>query len=156
MILGLPPLQRLAPVDLSRPLTPVEEQLKRAFEERRGYWSDLWDQLLRRDNTYFADVLEYSAAPEATGALSALDREFVYIAFDCSPTHMFEPGLELHMRHALELGATPADVLAALKLVSSIGFEAARTGYGLVAEPRHSTPIESCSGRPLQNPSGRR
>ncbi|WP_285573607.1 carboxymuconolactone decarboxylase family protein [Actinoallomurus iriomotensis] len=134
VVVGLGPLQRLAPVDLSRELTPSEERLKRSFEERRGYWSSQWDQLLRLGSDYFAAVLEFSAAPAASGALSALDREYVYMAFDCSPTHMFEPGLELHMRNALELGATPADLLAVLKLVSGIGFEAATAGYRLLAE----------------------
>ncbi|MFE0420719.1 carboxymuconolactone decarboxylase family protein [Streptomyces tendae] len=135
VIVGLEPLQHLVPTDLSRDLTPGESELKRAFEERRRYWSAHWEQLLRLDSDYFSAVLDFSAAPAESGALSALDREYVYIAFDCSPTHMFEPGLELHMRTALELGASSADLLSVLKLVSSIGFEAAIAGYELLAGP---------------------
>lgn len=134
VVIGLRPLQRLAPVDLERELTPAEAELKRSFVERRGYWSAQWDQLLRLDGNYFAEVLEFSAAPAETGALSALDREYVYLAFDCSPTHMFEPGLELHMREALRLGARPEDLLAVLKLVVSIGVRAATVGYQVLAD----------------------
>ncbi|GGR48063.1 alkylhydroperoxidase/carboxymuconolactone decarboxylase family protein YurZ [Nocardioides luteus] len=132
VVIGLGPLQRIAPVDLSRELTAEETQLKQSFMDRRGYWSSQWDELLRRDPSFFAAVLEFSAAPAATGALSALDREYVYMAFDCSPTHMFEPGLELHMREAMKLGATAEDLLVVLELVSTIGLEAATTGYELL------------------------
>lgn len=132
VIIGLGPLQRIMPTDLSRELTTDEAELKHSFIDRRSYWSSQWDQLLRLDPSYFAAVLEFSAAPASTGALSALDREYVYMAFDCSPTHMFEPGLELHIREAMKLGATVEDLLAVLKLVSTIGLEAATIGYQLL------------------------
>lgn len=134
VVIGLEPLNRIASVDLSRELTADEAALKRSFMGRRGYWSSQWDQLLRLDPKFFAAALEFSAAPASTGALSALDREYVYMAFDCSPTHMFAPGLELHMREAMRLGATVEDLLAVLKLVSGIGLEAATTGYQLLAD----------------------
>lgn len=85
---------------------------------------------------------ESSAAPATSGTLSALDHEYVYIAFACSPTHMFEPGLELHMRTALELGATAVDLLAVLKLVSGIGFEATIIGQQLLAEMGSLSAVE--------------
>ena len=35
----------------------------------------------------------------------------IYIAIDASTTHMYEPGLKVHIRNALKYGATKAEIM---------------------------------------------
>lgn len=98
------------------------EQLKRTFEEDRGYWDELWEVLLELDPDYFEAYLNYSAHPWRHGALDPVVREFVVIAADASTNHLYLPGLRIHVRNALDLGATRAAVLAVVEIASLIGF----------------------------------
>jgi len=110
------------------PLSPRQEELKREFVENRGYWTALWDDLLRLDADFFAAYLQFSSVPWKNGTLERKVKEFVYIAIDASTTHLFEPGIRIHIRNALRLGATPQEIMEVLELVSSIGVHSVTVG----------------------------
>ena len=57
------------------------------------------------------------------GTLTRKERELICIAIDCTVTHMFEPGLALHIRGALQHGATREDILHVFQLASLTGLE---------------------------------
>lgn len=54
---------------------------------------------------YFAALSQLSAASWKGGTLTRKERELIAIAIDCVVTHMFEPGLAMHIRCALQHGA---------------------------------------------------
>jgi len=78
------------------------------------------DRVLRRSPAFGQAHLRMTGNALSEGALRRKTRELVLLAANL-------------MRSALELGATAADLLSVLKLVTSIGFEAATVGYELLA-----------------------
>ncbi len=116
------------------PLSPHQEQLRAEFTASRGYWHEFWDGLLELDEELFAAYLDFSSVPWRTGVLEPKVKELVYIAFDAAATHLYVPGLKLHMRNAVRLGATSAEIIEVLEIVSVIGIHAATVGVPILAE----------------------
>ena len=116
-------------LDTDAALTARQEEVKAEFTETRGYWNEFWDGLLRLDVEFFAVYSSFSAYPWRHGTLEPKVRELIYTAFDTSATHMYEPGLRQHIRNALALGATGAEIAEVIELASGIGLEA----YALAA-----------------------
>ena len=127
-------------------------ELKDEFVRKRGYWHETWDQVLELDPDFFEAYTHFSAVPfrrreesegEANPAdgpgtgtgLSAKVKEFVYIAIDCATTHLYVPGLKLHIRNAVRLGATREEVMEVFELASLMGVQSVMVGVeGLVEE----------------------
>jgi alkylhydroperoxidase/carboxymuconolactone decarboxylase family protein YurZ len=116
------------------PLTPRQEELKAEFTRNRGYWHEFWDGFLELDPELFAAYLDFSSVPWKTGVLEPKVKEFVYIAFDASATHLYVPGLILHLRNAVRLGATPEELMEVLEIASVIGIHAATTAAPILLE----------------------
>jgi alkylhydroperoxidase/carboxymuconolactone decarboxylase family protein YurZ len=116
------------------PLSPQQEWLKAEFTASRGYWHEFWDGLLELDAELFAAYLDFSSVPWRTGVLAPKVKELVYIAFDAAATHLYVPGLKLHMRNAVRLGATSGEIIEVLEIVSVIGIHAATVGVPILAE----------------------
>jgi alkylhydroperoxidase/carboxymuconolactone decarboxylase family protein YurZ len=47
----------------------------------------------------------------------------VYIAIDCSTTHLYGYGLKTHVRNATRLGATPEVIIEAYELAALMGVQ---------------------------------
>ena len=75
-----------------------KEALKADFIEARGYWNEFWDGLLDLDPRFFKAYLNFSSIPWTNGVLEPKVKEFVYIAIDASTTHLYEPGLRIHIK----------------------------------------------------------
>jgi alkylhydroperoxidase/carboxymuconolactone decarboxylase family protein YurZ len=118
----------------SEPLDERQEEIKAEFTAKRGYWNAFWDGLLRLDAEFFAAYTAFSSWPWDTGVLEPKQRELVYIAFDASATHLFEPGLRQHIRNALAHGATKEEIMEVLELVSAIGAQACAVGAPALRE----------------------
>ena len=121
---------RSGPADL----TERQQALKAQFIDSRGYWHESWDGMLELDPELFAAYLDFSALPWRSGVLEPKVKEFIYIAFDASATHLYAPGLKLHMRNAVRLGATTAEILEVLELASLVGVHAATVAAPILAE----------------------
>jgi alkylhydroperoxidase/carboxymuconolactone decarboxylase family protein YurZ len=115
-------------------LTPRQEELKAAFIANRGYWSPIWDGVLRLSPDFFEAYGAFSAVPWKTGTLEPKIREFVYIAIDAAATHMYEPGTRIHMENALRLGATPEEIMEVLALVSVLGVHTISMGLPVLLD----------------------
>ncbi|USZ73606.1 carboxymuconolactone decarboxylase family protein [Natronosalvus halobius] len=111
-----------------------QEQLRDEFEAERGYWDELWDQVLRIDHEYFEHYLNYSAHPFKSGPLDPMVREFVIIAADASTNHLYLPGLRIHIRNALGHGATREQVMAVIEIASVIGINTVTESLPIVLE----------------------
>ncbi len=114
------------------PLDERRRALKEAFEKNRGYWHPTWEGLLELDPDLFEAYVEFSSVPWRTGVLSPKVKEFMYCAFDASSTHLYVPGLKLHMRNALRYGATADELMELLEIVSTTGIHGAELGAPLL------------------------
>jgi alkylhydroperoxidase/carboxymuconolactone decarboxylase family protein YurZ len=60
--------------------------------------------------------------------------ELIYVALDSSSSHLFELGLHTHMKRALEVGATKADIFDVLHLVAVQGVASVCQATDILAE----------------------
>lgn len=122
------------PEDVSEEDREHQREIRGRFEEDRGYWSELWQEVLEIDQEFFEHYLNYSAHPWRTGALDPKTREFVVISADVSTNHLYMPGLRIHVQNALDLGATREEVLNVIQIASLIGVHTVTEGVPILAE----------------------
>lgn len=72
--------------------------------------------------------------PWRTGVLEPKVKELMYCAFDAAATHLYVPGLKLHMRNALGYGATKEEIMEMLEIVSVIGIHGAQLAAPLLEQ----------------------
>jgi alkylhydroperoxidase/carboxymuconolactone decarboxylase family protein YurZ len=65
--------------------------------------------------------LEFSSVPWQRGVLEPKVKELIYCAFDVASTHLWLPGLKLHMRNALGYGATATEIMEVIQIASVLG-----------------------------------
>lgn len=130
------------------PLDARREALKSSFIENRGYWHSSWEGLLELDPELFEAYVEFSSVPWRTGVLSPMVKELMYCAFDAAATHLYVPGLKLHMRNALRYGASKEQIMEMLEIVSVIGIHGA-----LVAAPMLEQALEEAGVPAKTNPA---
>jgi alkylhydroperoxidase/carboxymuconolactone decarboxylase family protein YurZ len=116
------------------PLGERQERLKEEFIANRGYWHEFWEGILELAPDLFAAYVEFSSVPWKTGTLEPKVKEMIYIAFDAAATHLYVPGLKLHLRNAVRLGATQDELMEVLSIVSVIGIHAATTAAPILAD----------------------
>lgn len=129
---------------VTRPFDDKQEELKRAFTEKRGYWHAFWEDLLRLDPEFFGAYLEFSSVPwvknvdqsgrKGRGSLAPKMKELVYCAFDTAATHLYVPGLKLHMKNALGYGATPQEILEVLEIATLLSLHTAHVAAPIIEE----------------------
>ena len=107
------------------PLDARRTALKESFIENRGYWHSSWEGFLELDPELFETYVAFSSVPWREGVLEPKVKEFMYCAFDAAATHLYVPGLKLHMRNALRYGATAEEIMEVLEIVSTIGIHGA-------------------------------
>ena len=98
-----------------------QQRIKERFEEERGYWSELWDDVLALDHEFFEHYMNYSAHPWNEGPLDPKVKEFIYIAIDVSTTHLYNKGARVHIQNALGYGATREEIMEVFQLASVLG-----------------------------------
>jgi alkylhydroperoxidase/carboxymuconolactone decarboxylase family protein YurZ len=126
---GMPVLARVAgravtALEAGFDIEQVEERVR--FEHARGYWSDFWTVLLNYDRRFFAAYTALSSRAWNDGVLEPYLKELIYLGFDASPKHLYRPGIEIHARNALALGASEqqvANVFTLLGCVDTGAFE---------------------------------
>lgn len=104
-----------------RPLNPQQERLKAKFVDQRGYWHEFWNETLELDPEMFSAYTDFSSYPWRNGPLEPKIKEFIYIAFDVSATHLYVGGLRLHIENAVDYGATAEEILEVMEIASQIG-----------------------------------
>jgi alkylhydroperoxidase/carboxymuconolactone decarboxylase family protein YurZ len=66
--------------------------------------------------------------------LPAKVKEFVYIAIDAATTHIYKPGLRIHIRNAMNHGATKEEILEIFQLISTIGIHTCTEGVPILLD----------------------
>jgi len=105
------------------PLDEEQQRLKDWFTKERGYWHEFFNEMLELDPEMFEAYTEFSTTPWRTGTLTPAEKELIYISYDISTTHLYVPGTKLHIRNALNHGATVGQVLEVMELASMIGVQ---------------------------------
>lgn len=111
----------IPPSTVRTPLNARQQKLKDDFTKARGYWASFWDGMLVISPDYIEAFLDLASVPWKTGTLEPKVRELIYCAIDASTTHMYEPGLRIHLRNALRHGATKEEITEAYQLTTSQG-----------------------------------
>ena len=115
-------------------LTPREQELKDAYVRARGYWRPWTEGLLKLDPAFLETYGNYAGYPAANGPLSPKMCELIYVALDGSATHLFRSGLALHVRLAIEKGASAQEIVDVLRLATAQGLDGCNIGIGILAE----------------------
>ncbi|KAH8674681.1 AhpD-like protein [Tricladium varicosporioides] len=111
------------------------QALKEKFVKKRGYWHETWEDFLRLDPEFFDAYLEFSSAGTwEGGALEPKVKELVYCAFDAAATHLYQPGLKLHMRNAIRYGATPEEIMEVLEIATALSLHTLEVATPILAE----------------------
>jgi alkylhydroperoxidase/carboxymuconolactone decarboxylase family protein YurZ len=119
---------------MSTPTSERKKQLRDEFIDARGYWNEFWDSLLELDEEFFQAYTQFSSVPWKHGPLDPKVKEFVYIAVDAAATHLYVPGIQQHIRQALEHGASAAEIMEVLELTATLGIHACNIGVPILVE----------------------
>jgi alkylhydroperoxidase/carboxymuconolactone decarboxylase family protein YurZ len=111
-----------------------QRALRDDFLERRGFWNQTLEDLLRLDPDFFAAYAELSGIPWRQGLLEPKVKHFILLAMDAAATHMYAVGVREHVRNALALGATAEELMEVLELTSTLGIHACNTGVPILME----------------------
>lgn len=93
-----------------------------------GGWNKAWDQAAAFDEEWMEKFLDMGTHALRKGVLDPKTYEFLAIAVDASCTHMYSPGVKRHIAKALDLGATPEEIMAVLQLVAVLGIHSVALG----------------------------
>lgn len=116
--------------DLATPdcsATPVSDALRAS-----GQWNPNWNPFATLDPLWTERFMAMGVMPHQH--LDPLTLEFIAIAVDASCTHLYAPGVRRHIRRALELGATQAQITAVLQCVSVLGIHSMSVGAPILLE----------------------
>lgn len=119
-------------------------RLKDAFRTSRGYFDEIWDEIIGLDLDFFEQYEKFSSVPWQHGALDPKTKELVAIAINASVTHMYLPGVRSHIRQALKFGATREEIMEIFQLVSIIGVHSLTVGLPIFIDElkRHEAATE--------------
>ncbi len=109
-------------------------RIKESFIAERGYWRPWTETMLRACPGFVEQYARYAGYPARTGPLTPRMVELIYVALDSSSSHLFESGLQTHMKRALEVGATQADIFDVLHLVAVQGVASVCQAVDVLAE----------------------
>lgn len=131
-------------------LTPEQERFKADYIRDRGYWVPFNDGLLAYAPEFLTAYFNYASLPARAGPLPARVRELIYVAIDSSTTHMFEQGLEIHVKAAFAAGCSVADLMEVMQLAAAQGLDSVGSGMAIIAEEVAAAGIEQgVDERPL-------
>jgi alkylhydroperoxidase/carboxymuconolactone decarboxylase family protein YurZ len=122
-----------------------ERWLKEEFTKARGYWSEVWNHIVRLSPEFFEAYMRFSSVPWKKGTLDPKIKEFIYIAIDVATTHLYDPGTRIHIRNALKYGATAKEIMEIFELVSVLGIHAMTSGIPILVDEVKSAQRQSAA-----------
>jgi len=116
------------------------DELKARYVAACGTWDESLEGLLELDPGFFEAYVGFAAAPWRDGGhLEPKVKELVLLAVDAAATHLHEPGIRLHIRRALEHGASEAELLEVLQLTATMGIHSVTVGVPVLTEAAGGT-----------------
>ena len=117
--------------------TPITDALRDG-----GQWNPAWDEAAALDGEWIEKFLDMGTLPVRKGVLDPKTYEFLAIAVDASVTHLYAPGVKRHIAKALDLGATPEEVMAVLQAVAALGIHSVALGAPILMEEMKARGID--------------
>ena len=111
-----------------------KQAVKADFIARRGYWAPWHEGLLGLNPDFLEAYLDLTSLAWTDGVLEPKVKEFIYIAIDAATTHLYLRGLRLHIGTALKYGATQAEIMEVLQIVSQLGWHTCSVGVPILAD----------------------
>ncbi|MCY1283124.1 hypothetical protein D9M68_351740 [compost metagenome] len=112
-----------------QPATPISDRMRAT-----GQWNKGWDSFAQLDPEWTEQFLQAAQLPVSRGLIDPKTYEFLAIAVNASCTHMYSPGVRRHTRKALQLGASPEEVLGVLESVAMLGIHSCSLGAPILLE----------------------
>ena len=118
----------------SATLNEKRQAMKADFIARRGYWSESWPPVLQLSPEFFKAYTDYSGVPfeEDHRALDAKTKELIYCAIDCATTHLYLPGLKIHIKNAINYGASEEEIMEVFELAALMGAQTVKLGADVI------------------------
>lgn len=120
---------------LAAQLDARRAELWERYVAGKRYWTRFTGELdvflrglLALDPDFFEAYMEWTLQPWLEGTLPPKVRELVYIAVDVVTTHLYRPGLEVHLDTALRLGATKEEIMAVYAMAAGFGLRTVSAG----------------------------
>jgi alkylhydroperoxidase/carboxymuconolactone decarboxylase family protein YurZ len=99
-----------------------------------GQWNTAWDDAAAIDAEWIEKFLDMGTLPMRKGILDPKTYEFLAIAVDAACTHLYSPGVRRHVAKALDLGATPQEIMAVLQAVAVLGIHSVALGAPILID----------------------
>lgn len=109
--------------------TPISDAMRAS-----GKWNEAWDEAAALDGEWMEKFIDMATLPVRKGLIDPKTYEFLAIAVDASVTHLYSPGVKRHIAKALDLGATPEEVMAVLQAVAVLGIHSVALGAPTLAD----------------------
>jgi alkylhydroperoxidase/carboxymuconolactone decarboxylase family protein YurZ len=103
-----------------------------------GNWNNAWDEAAVLDAEWMEKFLDMGTHPVRKVVLDPKTYELIAIAVDASCTHMYAPGTRRHIAKALDVGATPAEIMAVLECVAVLGLHSVALGAPMLMDEMKS------------------
>lgn len=107
--------------------------LKDRFLEANGYWDECCDMLCSLAPAYMDAYCSYTETARATSALEPKVQEFILLSISAATTHLHQPAIRLHLRKAIDFGASAAELMEVLQLSSALGIHTCSIGVPILS-----------------------
>jgi alkylhydroperoxidase/carboxymuconolactone decarboxylase family protein YurZ len=108
---------------------PAVQAIREEFTLRRGYWNPLWEAIGSFGPEFLKAYLDYSSIPVERATLDAQTREIIFLVGNCVTTHLNAAGARIHIRNALNLGVTGAQLMEVFQLLAPLGIASCVAGF---------------------------
>lgn len=109
--------------------TPITDAMKSG-----GAWNEAWDGAAALDAEWLEKFVDMATLPVRKGLIDPKTYEFLAIAVDASCTHLYSPGVRRHVAKALDLGATPEEIMVVLQAVAVLGIHSVALGAPILID----------------------
>jgi alkylhydroperoxidase/carboxymuconolactone decarboxylase family protein YurZ len=118
----------------AQPLTQDQKGLKERYIRENGYWDGTLEATVKLDEDMFKSYMDYVHASLEGGVLDAKTREFIYIAANAAPTSLNKEATRIHIRRALEAGATKEELIEVFESIACLGIHTVTVGVPALNE----------------------
>ena len=112
----------------------LREELRARVLKLRGYVGPFQEAMIALDPEWVERYLAFVCAPNDSGRISMRLTQLIYVAIDAVPSHLYPKGIGTHAELALDLGATPAQVIETLEIAASLTELTPATALPILAE----------------------
>lgn len=109
--------------------TPISDAMRAG-----GQFNSAWNEAAALDPEWLEKFLDAGTLSVRRGLIEPKVYEFLAIAVDAACTHMYSPGVRRHIAAALDLGATPEEIMAVLEAVAVLGIHSVAMGAPMLVE----------------------